>query len=477
MKRIAISVVLLVVALVSAVLVSTPDMPVRAATALTPPTGSWGFCTTDTQVGCIEYFAFEIESGVMREYASLSEAQNVGISPSATCYAQRPSGNAPSCDPSYGYSSTTTCGTAGTYVQLGVGFTPTLNGQLFSGAQFVGRKIVMRARTGDFDPSFAMGGQINSTTRTTRNDGSYLFEVHGQIQTSYGVDVSSVSMSPPDTYRARLSSFLATSVATSKGYGFGATVYPRSWLKSTSVDLNGLCVEVPLVDAWADSNGMGFESSLVPARPTDPVASTIKFKVAGPHYLPESNGNDDKIVPARIRFFVPNTYIAAAGYSDPSQFTEKSLTITAYQGESKTPTLARTSAGILVDFGITHYSTPDPIVTVYKFGSSPSAQTQTPTTTSSTTTSTVFTSQVTTKASALKVGKSMTRNAVLSRAKLTIPKGGSASMKIAASSSKICRLVGTSVRGLKTGTCKVTATVRTKAGKRSAKTVSIAVVK
>lgn len=476
MKRAIFTVLLLFIASVSTALVSTAVVPVRAATALTPPTGSWGFCTTDAQVGCIEYFSFEIESGMVREYASLGEAQSVGLTPSAICYAQRPSGEAPSCDPSYGSSSTMTCGTAGTYVQLGVSFTPTLNGQLFSGAQFVGRKIVMRVRTGDFDPSFTMGGQINSTTRTTRNDGSYLFEVRGQVQTSYGVNTSSVSVSPPDTYRTRLSAFLATSVATSVGYGFGATVYPRSWLKSTSVDLNGLCVEVPLVDAWADANGMGFESSLIPARPTDPVASTIKFKVAGPHYLPESNGNDDKIVPARIRFFVPNSYITAAGYSDSSQFTEKSLTVTAYQGESKAPTLTKTSTGIIVDFGITHYSTPDPIVTVYKYGSTPSSPTSTATPSSSTS-STVVVSPATTKPSALKAGKSMTRNVVLSRAKLTIPKGGSASVSVAASSTKNCRLVGTSIKGLRAGNCKVTVSVRSKAGKRSSKTINITIVK
>ena len=57
--------------------------------------------------------------------------------------------------------------------------------------------------------------------------------------------------------------------------------------------------------------------------------------------------------------------------------------------------------------------------------------------------------------------------------KLTVPKGATTSIAIAASSKKYCSLKGTSVYMSKLGTCSVTVTVKTKAGKKTTRTVKL----
>ena len=57
--------------------------------------------------------------------------------------------------------------------------------------------------------------------------------------------------------------------------------------------------------------------------------------------------------------------------------------------------------------------------------------------------------------------------------KLTVPKGATTSIAIAASSKKYCSLKGTSVYMSKLGTCSVTVTVKTKAGKKTTRAVKL----
>jgi hypothetical protein len=64
---------------------------------------------------------------------------------------------------------------------------------------------------------------------------------------------------------------------------------------------------------------------------------------------------------------------------------------------------------------------------------------------------------------------------LLSLSKLPSPKGSKTSLSVAASSRKICQLKGTSVKNLKRGTCSVKVTVTTKSGKKTSRTVKLAV--
>ena len=446
-----------------------PEHVARGAST-TPVVGEWPFCTAADQVGCIDYFSFEDATGTMREYVNAAAVKYDGIDVSARCFR----GGLQEGDPCAPQKTTVGCGTAGLFISLVV--TPSAmdrNMQPQEAASYFGRKFIMRVRTGDFDPVFSLGKRIESTRRSKLDSGLFTFEVNGLIDRSYGLSTSDVSPTPPDTYRSRLSQFLKTSKASSVSYGGGVSIYPSDFLKSTSIELGGLCVDMPFVGAYADANGMGFTTSWVPAKPTDSVASTIKFEVSGPHYLPESNGADDKIVPARIRFFLPDQFFTAAGYKDPSTFDASRLLITTMDGEKPAPTLTRKTGGVLVDFGITHYSAPDPVVTIYREGMSAS------TTTTSTTTTVAAPATATTVpslvASSLSLGrgKSLTSSKLVSASGLSRPVGSTVSIKVSASTARYCRVLGTSVRALKAGTCRVTVTVRPKNGTSKSKTVSV----
>lgn len=81
------------------------------------------------------------------------------------------------------------------------------------------------------------------------------------------------------------------------------------------------------------------------------------------------------------------------------------------------------------------------------------------------------------KAMTLDTKKAVTGKSIAQFAKLVIPKNSKLSLNVALSSKKICRVIGTSIRGLKAGTCKVTVSAKPKTGKTQSKTVSLKVSK
>ena len=117
--------------------------------------------------------------------------------------------------------------------------------------------------------------------------------------------------------------------------------------------------------------------------------------------------------------------------------------------------------------------------------SSSSATTTVPGTISTTTTvvnggaSTNLTTLIQTNAaSATHLSRSTSRTAksLAAQAKLPILKGSTVSMKVFASSAKYCKARGSTIKGLKVGTCKVTVTVKPKKGPSRSKTMTLKVV-
>ena len=78
-------------------------------------------------------------------------------------------------------------------------------------------------------------------------------------------------------------------------------------------------------------------------------------------------------------------------------------------------------------------------------------------------------------APSLTTKKSATGSAIAKYAGLTVASGSKVTLKVAASSVKVCRVSGTSVKGLKKGSCRVTVTVTPKKGKAASKTVTLTV--
>lgn len=75
----------------------------------------------------------------------------------------------------------------------------------------------------------------------------------------------------------------------------------------------------------------------------------------------------------------------------------------------------------------------------------------------------------------LKIASVVSKKSIAVMAKMSVPSGASITLKIAKSSSKVCKMLGSFVRGMKTGNCRVTVTVRPKKGKSVSRTVTLTV--
>ena len=115
---------------------------------------------------------------------------------------------------------------------------------------------------------------------------------------------------------------------------------------------------------------------------------------------------------------------------------------------------------------------------------STSSTTVAPTSTSSTTVAATSTSSTTVAPTTTTVTvpqplvsatKSATAVSIAKYARVTVPAGAKVTVKILSSSSKYCKLVGSSVKGIKNGLCKVSLTVKPKKGSVVTKTVVLKV--
>jgi len=81
------------------------------------------------------------------------------------------------------------------------------------------------------------------------------------------------------------------------------------------------------------------------------------------------------------------------------------------------------------------------------------------------------------KTPAVTTRKSATAKSIAAYAKLTVPSTSKVSLKVVSSYAKYCKVSGTTLKGVKAGTCKVTVTVTPKKGRATSKTVTLKVTK
>jgi hypothetical protein len=77
----------------------------------------------------------------------------------------------------------------------------------------------------------------------------------------------------------------------------------------------------------------------------------------------------------------------------------------------------------------------------------------------------------------LTTSKSASANSIAAFAKLKVFSISKVSLKVVPSSSKFCKVSGTTLKGLKAGSCKVTVTVTPKKGRATSKTVTLKVTR
>jgi hypothetical protein len=75
------------------------------------------------------------------------------------------------------------------------------------------------------------------------------------------------------------------------------------------------------------------------------------------------------------------------------------------------------------------------------------------------------------------VSKSATAKSIAAYAKIKVLATSKVSLRVVTSSAKYCRVSGTTLKGVKAGSCKVTVTVTPKKGKATSKTMTLKVTK
>jgi hypothetical protein len=128
--------------------------------------------------------------------------------------------------------------------------------------------------------------------------------------------------------------------------------------------------------------------------------------------------------------------------------------------------------------GVRRFSTPATVQMNYSFTSISAATTTSTTSTTLASTPVTYATTPTVKAApTVKVARTLSGKTIASYAKLSVASTSKVSLRVVTSSAKICRVVGTSLKGLKAGTCKVTVSVKPKKGSTKSKTVSVKVTK
>ena len=270
----------------------------------------------------------------------------------------------------------------------------------------------------------------------------------------------------------------------------GATVSAAANLYDIS--LSGPC---PL----ASTNSSGYEGG--GSRPSTE-STTLTVKMVGPHY--KLNGST--LNTGSLEVFIPKETIVAC-FGGTATELAASLGMTRAEAGVTAEVVKTTGApttglqysstvigdGLRISVSAVTFSDPTYNLLLHKAAvsstttnpSSTSATTTVPPTGGTTTTvvnggaSTNLTTLIQTNAaSATQLSRTTSRTAksLAVQAKLTVLKGSTVSMKVFASSAKYCKARGSTIKGLKVGTCKVTVTVKPKKGPSRSKTLTLKVV-
>ena len=210
------------------------------------------------------------------------------------------------------------------------------------------------------------------------------------------------------------------------------------------------------------------------------VAKSLGLPAYGPHYVPTDFpsagliGEGNRYLnPAYFTAFIPNELLAFVNNFQMAEIAEKApgrISATIEDSGAKAVAQAHettmTASGALIKVAITHYSAPNPKI---YFGGTTSS-TGTTTTTTTTTVPVAVAPSITSK-------KALTARTIASYKKFVIPAGAKVSVSVAAASKKYCKAVGTTIKYVSAGTCKITVTAKPKKGSAKSTTVALKVKK
>ena len=332
-------------------------------------------------------------------------------------------------------------------------------------------------RTGDYDPSLlTLTGQYVSYSVVKGADGNFTVDLTAKPKSlarvvQMGSDDSAIKNCESNNWVGTCASNQASKSYLNASFSMFSLSQYRDAMRG----------------AWISTNASTTQISTA-----DLMKGQINVIAKGPHTVPTDFGDagvgieDGKYLnPAFFEEYIPYTFISlimstvtssnitteiVKSYlsADPTAaLTGKISVSTSGQAPVETPqTLGITTDanGVRVNFNLKHFSAPNPSL---KLNAPASA----------TTTTTPSATSTSTSAPTVSTSKSATAKSIAAFAKLKVLSTSKVSLKVVASSAKYCKVSGSSLKGVKTGSCKVTVTVTPKKGRATSKTVTLKVSK
>lgn len=444
------------------------------AASPTPTVGKWDFCVTETDIGCVESFKTTDDNNQPISITSENERLPYSeLSFDMNCSSL--STNQSQCDSK----ANTPRDPRGVSA---CGFTEPA--KLTGHARWTGRAgrgFQMTVRTGDFDPAFSFGNGITGTSRIANPDGTYKFVWTGifdEIKTA-NIPTSLTSGPLATNYDQLLKEFFATATVGSAILNSIIYVLPAAYLRVglPGEKVNGVwvqeCKDLPMKGMWVEANAQMFSYLVGFYGKSKQAASKFSFAASSPHFLPGGT----ELNPARFNMFIPDSYVTSIGYSTES-FTLSALKLTVADNQIAKPVLTRRTGGFGLDFGIAHYSSPNPELEILNANWT-ETETSLPLATTPTSTTTTLVSVTVPATTPLgvtaKVQKTLSGNTLAKSAGLAIPKKAKISVTMSSKYAKRCRISGTSIKTLTKGTCVVKVSVTTVTKKKTSKSLTITV--
>lgn len=339
--------------------------------------GEYLFCQTSAEEHCIEQVVVTKSDGTTVTYTSQTAISTDGVNAKFGCASI--DGN---CD---GMQSSVQIAAAAAKCS------PTADGtriaSLYASGGVTGHKdwsVRIDARVGTFEPAFSLGNGIVDTTTSADPDGSWRYSVTFKpVVTTLATLPAELQFTPPlpADYSTRVNAYLATAVATGASATTSASIWPPRYLYWDGSPSTG-CGYIPLSGMWATSNGSGLEFGMRKKTKDDGgTAYEFAFKVSAAHFIKRDmldadysafmipNGSrytGELIVnPADIRMMLPKSYIQSLGYGAASEIPTSALSITTEDGQTASPSLQpRSDGSAILDFGIAHFSAPNPALSI-----------------------------------------------------------------------------------------------------------------
>lgn len=341
-------------------------------------------------------------------------------------------------------------------------------------------------RTGDFDPTYLMLTGTNDSYSVTKGADGY-----------WTVDLSA---RPMKTARV---------VAMNGDQTMMNTCQASNWLGACEANFayQGyiLASFAMLADAAQRESGRGMwissNASMVGMGNLDFLKGETQVNVKGPHYVPTdfpttglTAEGGRHLNPAYYEMFMPFTMITKmlsqmsgkevtvdqvktflSSPKDVMEGTVKEAASATASAVEKTQSLTTTvgDTGVRVNFNLTHYSAPDPTLKL-KVPSALSSTTAPTTSGGATTSTTTRTVKALKNGASVSLATAAAKGKTLTGKSLVSPSTGARVSAIVSKSKSVCTVKGTSVKMLKAGTCRLSATVKVK-NKSSSVTFSVAV--